>query len=268
MDKKYNGWKKLMRSGVFRDRAEVINYLLLKCLKETGGPVGCGALQISLEDYQLDCSTATVGRYLKMLDSKEYTIRYKNQGRILTPGGEAWLREAESSLERVKVQAELSGAMRVNEYDELSDLLWTRKILETEATRLAAIHATPEDLERLEQAVKAHQQCIEENRDPTDSALTFHKTVAEISHNKFMEAMLNMLTFEEKRIESLMETLVTRERGSIYIKEHVAIAEAIRSHDSRLAAHLMDIHIKELYDAIEEQAQDFDERRLSFSIGT
>ena len=50
-----------------------------------------------------------------------------------------------------------------------------------------------------------------------------------------------------------METLVTRERGRIYVKEHEEIAAAICAHDARRAEELMDRHIAVLCAAVEEQ---------------
>ena len=62
-----------------------------------------------------------------------------------------------------------------------------------------------------------------------------------------------MLIHEEKRIESVMESLVTRERGQAYAKEHAAIAEAIIAKDPVRAAKLMEQHIQVLSDAITNQ---------------
>ena len=199
----------------------------------------------------IDCSTATIGRYLKELDYREYTVQKSNQGRVLTPIGQAHLEELEERLERTRMQEKLSKAMKVTEYGELIELLYVRRALETEA---AAISARAEDIAVLMRSVEDHRDTVEQNRDPTEPALEFHAVVADISHNKFICPILNMLIYEEKKIEAVMETLVTRERGRGYVKEHEQIAQAICDHDGEKAAQFMYAHIDELCKAVEEQA--------------
>ena len=134
------------------------------------------------------------------------------------------------------------------------ELLYVRRALETEAARQAAINARAEDIAVLIRSVEDHRDTVEQNRDPTEPALEFHAVVADISHNKFICPILNMLIYEEKKIEAVMETLVTRERGRVYVKEHEQIAQAICDHDGEKAAQFMYAHIDELCKAVEEQA--------------
>ena len=117
-----------------------------------------------------------------------------------------------------------------------------------------AINARAEDIAVLIRSVEDHRDTVEQNRDPTEPALEFHAVVADISHNKFICPILNMLIYEEKKIEAVMETLVTRERGRVYVKEHEQIAQAICDHDGEKAAQFMYAHIDELCKAVEEQA--------------
>ena len=141
--------------------------------------------------------------------------------------------------------------MKVTEYGELIELLYVRRALETEAARQAAISARAEDIAVLMRSVEDHRDTVEQNRDPTEPALEFHAVVADISHNKFICPILNMLIYEEKKIEAVMETLVTRERGRVYVKEHEQIAQAICDHDGEKAAQFMYAHIDELCKAVE-----------------
>lgn len=257
MNRVYGNEKALMKTGCFKSRLELVYYLLMKCIGEGEGPAGSWSLKASLSRYGLEYSTATVGRYLKELDDKEYTVQKGNQGRVLTPAGSAWLGGMEEMLDRARMRNQMAQAMQVTEYDELIDLLNVRRILETEAARLAALNAGKEDLALLEQSVKIHREYVMENQDPTDPALDFHAVIAQISHNKFILALLNMLIFEEKKIEAVFETLVTRERGKIYVKEHEDIARAIQKKDAKKAAELMQTHIEELCAAIEEQSEEY-----------
>lgn len=250
---------KLMRSGVFKTRTDMIHFLMLLIMRTENEPRGSWALKSELETYAVTCSTATVGRYLKELDSREFTLQKGNLGRVPTPAGVAWLENVEDRLARSRMREQVGKAVQVNKYEELLDLLYTRQILETETARLAAQYATDQELEQLRGSLSIHQSSIQENKDPTDPALDFHATVAEISHNKFMSALLNMLFFEERRIESMFDNLVTRERGRAYVQEHENITHAIETRQPDLAAQLMNQHIQVLLDAIEDQADELDD---------
>lgn len=246
--------KQLMQSGLFPNKTAVVSYMILRLIAEKNEPMGCGILREELIPAGVKCSTATIGRYLRELDCLEYTVQRSNMGRVITPGGRAYLRNMDEKLERTKIQTELSKAVKVTEYGELIDLLDARKALETEAARLASMNATEADMERLMQSVTEHKDTVSHNEDPTDVALDFHAVVAEISHNRFINSILSMLIYEEKKIESRMEFLVTRERGRIYVKEHEKIAQAIQARDADLAARLMNEHIAVLGAAVAEQS--------------
>lgn len=245
-----------MRSGVFSSRTDMVHYLLMRCLRDNDGAVGSWTLKAHLEAAGLDCSTATVGRHLKDLDSRELTIRQSNQGRVLTPLGLARLERYEESLARAVFSDAVSDALRVNRFDELVDLLHTRKAIETEMARWAAERYVDADRDVLMRALGAHRDCIDRNLDPTDTALDFHSALARLSHNKFMIAILDMLIHEEKRIELLFTDLVTRERGKAYVADHALIAEAILRRDGETAAQLMNRHMTKICNDIIVQAEE------------
>lgn len=245
--------KGLLQTGLFKSKNSVISYLLLKLIDEKGAPSGAWQLQEDLIHYGIHCSTSSVGRLLKGLDYKEYTIQKSNQGRILTPAGQAKLAEFKDNIARVQLQNGFQQSLQVQKYDELIDLLLARKALETEAARQAALKGTADDMERLSAAVDEHRKYVLDNLDPTETALTFHAIIAEISHNRFLKTLLDMLIYEEKKIEAVFETLITRERGRIYVAEHADIAEAVINRDASKAANMMESHIQELYDTIANQ---------------
>ena len=245
--------KQLLRTGVFSSPKKLRFYLLLRFIDQRGEPAGCGSLRKDFLKIGIDCSTATIGRYLKELDLEDYTVQSSNLGRVLTPIGKVYLREMNERLERAIMQSELSKNVKVTNYDELEELLIARRALEEEAARLAALNATDEELKRLMDAVESHRQTVLRNEDPTETALQFHTVVAEISGNRFVISILNMLIYEEKKIESKMDALVTRERGRLYVAEHEEIAAAICSHNAERAKDLMSKHITVLCDAVVEQ---------------
>lgn len=257
--KQQDARKSLMRTGVFKTQADAMVYLLAHSIAQKDGPAGSWSLKADLDSYGVECGTATIGRYLKLLDSKGYTLQRSNQGRVLTPAGNAWLDNLQKRLARAKVHDDVTRAIHVNEYAEMVDLMRVRKLIEVEAARLAARNADEEDLRLLENVLVRHHQYVVDNVDPVDPALDFHLAVAQASHNKFMSAVLSLLAFEEKQIESTIEVLRTRELGSVYVLEHDQIAQAIRERNSAKAASLMESHMQGIVTAVEEQVAEFDE---------
>lgn len=79
--------KRLLQTGVFKNESDTILFLLVKLINSKNGPVGSWTLKEDFEKLGILYGTATIGRYLKMLDSKGFTIQKSNQGRILTEGG-------------------------------------------------------------------------------------------------------------------------------------------------------------------------------------
>lgn len=245
--------KELYKTGVFKTETAVQNYIVMKILHEKGEPVGAWQLQEDLLKHGIKSSTASIGRLLRNLDYKGYTTRMSNKGRVLTTNGDAKLRGFEERIRQVRQRDNFQNSLQVNKYEELTDLLLARKAIETEAARQAALKATPEELEKLEKAVRVHKTTVDNNLDPTETALDFHAVVAEISHNKYLKTLLDMLVYEEKKIEAVFASLVTRERGHAYASEHQDIAYMIMNHEPDKAASLMEKHIQTLYDAICEQ---------------
>lgn len=266
MEKSADISKDLMRTGVFKTQEELMGFLLLKKIAHNQGPVGSWTLNELLEKQGISCSTATVGRYLKLLDSKGYAIRKSNQGRILTEEGKRWLQEMSERVERAEVHDEATEALRVNEYEELLDLMRARKAIEVAAVEMAAQKATDEELSALRKSINLYYRYIAENKDHIDPALDFHSIVAEMSHNKFLKNLLDILVFEEKRVEVRMEILATRERGGIYVVQHDDIAAAIEAHDGPLASQLMSQHMDLILRTVEEQITQIKETELQNSM--
>lgn len=251
-----NKKKYLMETGIFQTENDAVTFLITCILNNSSSPVGAWTLKEELEKYDINYGTATIGRYLKELDSKGITQQISNQGRILTEYGHQWQTEMSDSVARAQMHNQSSSAMKIDSYTDLVGLIQARKAIEVAGVALAVEQATEADLRKLTQSVIAHYRCVAENQDPTDSALNFHSVVAEISHNRFIKAMLDMLIFEERSIEASMEKLITRERGEDYVVEHDNICRAIAERDAQKATELMSTHLDALLDAVKEQIQE------------
>lgn len=247
--------KRLMQTGLFRTENDAVTFLIASIIEDSASPIGAWTLKEKLKECGIDYGTATVGRYLKELDSQGLTEQKSNQGRILTERGQQWLSKISNNVTRAQIHKQSSKALKIDSYSDLVDLIQARKAIETAGVALAVEQATDEDLVKLKQAVIKHYRYVAESRDPTDPALEFHSIVAEISHNRFIKAMLDMLIFEERTIEDNMDQLVTRKRGDTYVVEHDDISSAIVERNAEKAISLMSQHLDALLSAVREQIQ-------------
>jgi len=202
----------------------------------------------------VEVSTATIGRMLKDLDSKDYTRLMGTAGRVITPKGVEYVSEINERVKRDQLQRKLMNAAQPRNLEELLDLLQARKAIECETARLAAARADREGIALLERSLKKHEEVVRRKGDPTAIALEFHEIVAKLSQNRFLIATLDVLIYEELKLESRISKLITRERGNEYVIQHRMIVDAIKKKNEETAKNLMGVHIDTLIDAIRERA--------------
>ncbi|MCC6613178.1 MAG: FadR family transcriptional regulator [Anaerolineae bacterium] len=129
-------------------------------------------------------------------------------------------------------------------YEALADLYYARRLLEGENARLAAQHATEDDIAALQECLDRMRKHAADSIDKWSSAdLDFHIAVARATHNPFLLVLLEPL------IGHLHDVIAegysvpgAAERG---LQAHVEIFEAIKAADSERAytaviAHLHD----------------------------
>lgn len=253
MEETANLMKHLMRTGAFKTNREVLNYLVLKAIAEHDAPMGSWTLVQLLANQNISISSATVGRYLKDLDYAGYTVRESNQGRIITGEGKIFLGSLLEQIERTEVHDEVTQALCVNEYDELSDLIKTRKVLEVAAIQQAVKNACESDIQKLRESTKDYYSDLAEKVDHIEPALDFHSIIAKMSGNKYYISLLEMLLYEEKQVEARLDVLETRYQGDIYVAQHEQITKAIEAHDGKLAVKLMSDHMDLILKTVEQQ---------------
>jgi GntR family transcriptional regulator, transcriptional repressor for pyruvate dehydrogenase complex len=125
------------------------------------------------------------------------------------------------------------------------DFIEARLLVEVEIARLAAMRRTPEDLRRIEAAIKEQEHRLAGDvRKLLKVAANFNVLLADAAHNEVLLAI----------IQPFVALMI--ERGSkVYkldgfrewdIAEHRGLFEAVRDQDSELAAQRMRTHILEL----------------------
>lgn len=247
-----------MYGGVFFNHEEMVSYYLMKEILEYDGPVGAWTLKELLDNKGKHYSSATIGRYLKMLDNNEFTMPESNKGRVVTEKGAEWVREKMEQLARAEMHSEVSQAIKVNEYTDLVDLMKARKAIEVSAVKYAAKQRTKEELLMLHKSTNTYYRYVSEQKDPIDPALDFHSLVVNMSHNKYIINLFEILVFEEKQMESQIEELSTRKRGAEYVIQHDYITAAIEEGDSELAGKLMENHIDQIIKDLELQINEIE----------
>lgn len=128
--------------------------------------------------------------------------------------------------------------------EKLDDLLTVRRALETEAARLAARRAGPEDIEKLESIVHRMDVLVREERwndaDPIDAEI--HVEIARLSRSPGLIEALARCHLQDvvRRRINASERIIGFEK---LVSNHRVLVEAIASGDPELAACAMHKHL-------------------------
>ena len=127
------------------------------------------------------------------------------------------------------------------DHNQLAELYVVRAELEGLAARLAARHATVEEVRVLRDMVATDRALIDDPRALSRANKRFHKQLHLASHNRFLVQQLDMV----HRSMALLATtsLEAEGRGSAALEEHAAIVEAIACGDGDAAEKALQAHI-------------------------
>ena len=236
----------LQNSEVFQSRAELIKYMMLQQIKTRPDGLGAWELPVMLSKEGLDVSTATVGRYLKDLDNENLTRKVGNRGRVLTELGRAKLTQIEWDVESNVVHKGVKDAVSGSEYSDLVDIYTVRVAIELGSVKLCCRNATKQEIQAIEDYVNEYESQVQKGNDFTDVSLDFHILLAKGTHNRFMEKLLAMLIFEQKKIEYNLKYLPTRSCGKLFAEQHRMIFNAIKEKNEALAVQIMKEHFNDI----------------------
>lgn len=188
-----------------------------------------------------DVSRLTVREALKQLQAQNIVQVKRGLGTYVNPAAQ-W----------TNLQAILRYASTTADSPDVSlRLLEIRRMVETGAAELAALHATDEDLARMEEANIA-LQAAHEAKDldaVTATDIEFHEAIFRASANPFVPVILGPLS-------QLLYTM-RRETSSFHevqehaIAHHRLVLEAIRTRNPEVARKAMQAHINQTYDDYE-----------------
>jgi GntR family transcriptional repressor for pyruvate dehydrogenase complex len=128
----------------------------------------------------------------------------------------------------------------------LQELIEVRQGLESQAVYLAALRATPKDLERIEAAYISLSEAVKQERVGAQEDFVFHEAIIKASKNETLMEMLRILSdrlligLQESRSKSMKQP----HRSEDVLFEHRRIIDAITNKDAILAKKLMFKHLE------------------------
>lgn len=126
-------------------------------------------------------------------------------------------------------------------HNQLAELYVVRGELEGLAARLAARHATQEEIRVLGELVEADKSLLGDPNALSRANRRFHKQVHLASHNRYLVQQLDLV---HRSMALLATTSLAREgRGEEALKEHAAIIKAIAARDEKAAEDALRRHI-------------------------
>ncbi|MCV6587255.1 MAG: GntR family transcriptional regulator [Marinibacterium sp.] len=150
------------------------------------------------------------------------------------------------ALQRLETQSLLSRDGRSLivaslDHNQLAELYVVRRELEGLAARLAARHATGEEIQLLRSMVDDDRALVDTPAELARANRRFHKQIHLASHNRYLVQQLDLVY----RTMALMATtsLAARGRGQIALDEHDAIVRAIETRDEDAAYTTLRDHI-------------------------
>ena len=139
------------------------------------------------------------------------------------------------------------------------EVLQIRRLLEGEASRLAAQRGTPEDCCRLQETLDAAWACVEGHAEEVDfrfmqADIAFHRTIFEIAGNNRMLRVSSALGDRLARLYLSRSSDV--QMYEICLQQHRNIMEAIQAHDVIRAEAYARRHIEYIMDTMLEPMED------------
>lgn len=226
-----------------------LEYQILELLDRDGGPMGAGALQHSLRSSYVQVSEPTLGRVLREMDSLGLTTKISNLGRVLSPAGKLRLDQLRTERERAGFEREFLHAMRALSLDDVADVLVARRAVEREAVRLAALHATEEEIGYMARAIDAQRALVAKGESGWSEDHRFHNLLAQASRNRVLLAALKLIRSDEQ-LQHMLET-VRQRVGGPFVVHHQEILDAIRQHNPFEAERCMLEHIDRMIRDVE-----------------
>lgn len=170
------------------------------------------------------------------------------------------------ALQRLETQSMLkrdgrSLIVATLDHNQLAELYTVRAELEALAARLAARHATPEEIRVLAGMVQDDHKILGDPQMLARTNRRFHHQLHLASHNRYLVQQLDLV----HRSMALMArtTLAAKGRDAVSLQEHLTLVEAISRRDESAAEQALRHHISMAFETrLKEEAQLTDEDQV------
>ena len=136
--------------------------------------------------------------------------------------------------------SESFAAIVLRKKNHLLDLLNVRSLLEVEAARLAALHATPQDIQAMEAGITLMEEEIARGQIGVKGDDHFHLAITAASKNQVLLQIMHLIA--DMLSSSREATLQIPEQPKKTVEDHVEILAAIKKGEELLAAEQMARH--------------------------
>lgn len=175
---------------------------------------------------ELNVSRTTLREAIRILVAYHVLEIQRGKGTFVTP----------TALEQEPALGQLSD-IKVN----AKDLYEMRLIFEPEAAYLAAIRGTDAEIKRILEFGKRIEQEIKAGQDRTDNEHSFHKAIAQATHNEFMNQLMPILYQAIEKGVTL--SAMSPKAVSDTVNDHRMIMDFLEQRNAEGAKNAMRIHI-------------------------
>lgn len=145
----------------------------------------------------------------------------------------------------IALEGLISDVLKIENAD-FGSLIETRVILETEATKLAALRRSDEDIEAIQKTLHAFEQKVKEGGKAIEEDLIFHLKIAEASRNAVLKSLMLIITPDI--IHNFNKLDVCKDGRDIQaLEEHRLILEHVINQEADKAAEAMRVHLKDVF---------------------
>jgi len=150
----------------------------------------------------------------------------------------------------VRLEPNRGATVATLDLDDAIDILVAREALEAAVTRLAAEHASDEQVATLGELIASMRGALEAEDYPDYSAtnVRFHHLIHEASGNQTMPELIANLRLRMSRLQ--LRSILIPGRSERSIREHEAIYHAVAARDPEAAAQAAAEHMRSLRQAI------------------
>ena len=221
-----------------------LDYAILESLNTHGEPMGSGTLHYALRKQGSTPSVPTIGRKLRDLEQRGLVAKVSVEGRILTTAGQKMLKTLQQERQRELSGERLLKLLRRTGRKDIIDQLNSRRLIEGEACALAAEHATPEQIMRLEELVREAREKVSLGEMGVKQDTDFHDLIAEASGNSVLAAIVAILR-SQAWLNSIIAAIRARV-GTRLVEDHDDVIRAIREKNPGQARQAMENHMTRL----------------------